>query len=413
MPNLRINSQSALIRHVIILVNLALFACVYAQEPQHLLWMKGVAATRQGNYSESATYFTELILSDSTNYDYYFRRGKAFLMAEKNDSALVDFLSAEKRKNGVASYEIACCYALMNKPAESVEWLKKHLQTSDRLPEAKIKLDKSFRLIENTKEWNEVWKNNWYTKAEQNTAEAIYLIESSNPVEAVARLSEWITRYPKKHEWYFLRARAYNLLGNKSNALKDLNQAIDLNKRQPEYFWQRAILLLESGKYGKAAEDFSRVLKLDPSRLDVYQERARALAAEGKFSSSLDDMTLYLSLFPKDPRAHYYHGFILYTMRMYADAIKALDLSITIDRSVPEFFYQRGLCHLEMRNYKNAIHDFAQALDLNPEIAEAWYQKGMARMYNGDLEGACNDLKKAATLGNKDAYKQSLQLCTE
>jgi len=400
-------------RLAVVLAISVFFACAHAQEPQQLLWMKGVAAARQGNYSESAAYFTKLILKDSTSYDYYLRRGQVFLLSRKNDSALLDFLTAEKRKNGVASYEIARCYALMNRPAESVDWLRKHLQSSGRLPEAFIRLDKAFRPIESTKEWNEVWKNEWYTKAEQNTAEASYLIESGKAVEAVAQLSEWLTRNPKKHEWYYLRAKAYLLLGNRNNALKDLNQAIDLNKRQPEYFWQRGKLLLEDGKFTKAAEDFSRVLKLDPSRLEVYQERARALAGAEKFSSSLDDITLYLSLFPKDPHAHYTHGYILYTMHKYADAVKALDLSITMDHSVPEFFYQRGLCLLEMRNYRNAIYDFAQALDLNPGNADVWYQKGIARMYDGDPEGACNDLKKAAALGNKEAYKQSIQLCTE
>jgi hypothetical protein len=33
--------------------------------------------------------------------------------------------------------------------------------------------------------------------------------------------------------------------------LRDLNQAIDLNKRQPEYFWQRGRLLLEMGNMPK------------------------------------------------------------------------------------------------------------------------------------------------------------------
>ncbi len=400
-------------RYAFVLVSSFFFTCVHAQEPYRLLWMKGIAAARQGDYSESAACFSKLIVSDSTNYDYYFRRGQALLMTGKTDSALIDFLSAEKRKNGVASYEIARCYALLNRPAESADWLTKHLQSSGRLPEATIKLDKVFRTIENTKEWNEVWKNEWYTKTDQNTAEARYLIESGKTVEAVAQLSEWLARYPKRHEWYSLRARAYLLLGNKNNALRDLNQAIDLNKRQPEYFWQRGRLLLENGKYAKAADDFSRVLKLDPSRLEAYQERARALAGAGKFNNSLDDITLYISLFPKDPVAHYTHGYILYTMRNFTDALKALDISITLDHSNPDFFYQRGLCYLEMRNYRNAIYDFAQALDLNPGIADAWYQKGIARMYDGDPTGACADLKKAVTLGNREAYRQSLQLCAE
>ena len=400
-------------RFVIVMAISVFFARAHAQESQQLLWMKGVSAARQGNYSESVAYFTKLILKDSTNYDYYFRRGQVFLMGGKNDSALLDFFSAEKRKNGIASYEIARCYALLNRPAESVDWLRKHLQSSGRLPEAQIKLDKAFRLIENTKEWNERRTNDGYTKADQNTAEAKYLIESGKAVEAIAQLSEWLTRYPQKHEWYFLRAKAYLLLGNRNNALKDLNQSIDINKRQPEYFWQRGKLFLENRKFAKASEDFSRVLKLDPSRLEVYQERAKALAGAEKFNSSLEDISLYMLLFPKDPYAHYTHGYILSTMHKYMDAIKALDLSITMDHSIPEFFYQRGLCHLDLRNYKAAIYDFAQVLDLNPGDADAWYQKGIARMYDGDPEGACNDLKKASILGNKEAYKQSLQLCTE
>jgi predicted Zn-dependent protease len=52
----------------------------------------------------------------------------------------------------------------------------------------------------------------------QNTAEARYLIESGKTVEAVAQLSEWLARYPKRHEWYSLRARAYLFSATKTNA---------------------------------------------------------------------------------------------------------------------------------------------------------------------------------------------------
>ncbi len=102
------------------LVSSFFFTCVHAQEPYRLLWMKGIAAARQAIIPNQQPAFQSL-LSVIQLITTTISKRTALLMTGKTDSALIDFLSAEKRKNGVASYEIARCYALLNRPAESAD----------------------------------------------------------------------------------------------------------------------------------------------------------------------------------------------------------------------------------------------------------------------------------------------------
>jgi len=383
---------------------------LYAQ-PNDMNLLRGVAAFMQNDNTKAIKYFSDVINSDSSKVDLFIRRGKAYLNAGLVKEALNDFQKAEKIKAGTASLQIAECYAMEKQPSIAVSYLQNHLKSVNREPEAVIKLDKNFQGIENTDAWKGLWKQDWYSKNEQITAEAEYLINTDEYVDALSLLNKSLSKNAKHHEWYFLRSSVYQNLQNLKNAIKDLDDAISLNKRHPEYYAARAALLMQDNKYKQAVEDLNRSLKLDPTQLSLYKERAEALRKAKKLDAALSDIRLFNELFPHDTKGLATEGMILYDMEKYTESIKTYSQCIELDHAVPEYYYDRGLSYLETRDYAAAIYDFSQALDLNPRYADAWYHKGITKMYNGDAEGACFDMKKAAELGHKEAYNQASTLC--
>lgn len=74
---------------------------------------------------------------------------------------------------------------------------------------------------------------------------------------------------------YGPRGRAYGLVGEYENALKDLNMAIELLPNNPNFYLDRAVTYDKIGKIEKAIYDYQQVLQKDP--LNTYASERLAI----------------------------------------------------------------------------------------------------------------------------------------
>jgi tetratricopeptide (TPR) repeat protein len=82
---------------------------------------------------------------------------------------------------------------------------------------------------------------------------------------AILYLDSAIMVNPKNMTAYRLKAYASSLMGDKENALKIINQAIDKDSSDPENYISRAGLLVGLEKRDEALNDYYKAIELNPS----------------------------------------------------------------------------------------------------------------------------------------------------
>jgi tetratricopeptide (TPR) repeat protein len=382
--------------------------CIYSQQEKYL---HGMAAVNQKDYNAAIDYFTEALKTNEIKPLCFLARGKAFSQLGKTEEAIKDFMDAEKLKPGIASYELAKCYAKLGNIENTVYYMRLHLESPYKVLESEIKKEDAFSNVEKYKDWKNLWQKEWYSKSEKISADANYLVNSGDNLEAVELINKELLHFPRAHELYVARARAFVALGNQRSALDDYSTALSLSKRNVEYYKERGILLASLGRDKKAADDYTQALKIKPEIFELYLLRAEACKRTEDFKQAIKDVELYLQFFPNSEDAMFTAGQVYYDFGEYNESIKKLTPLIEKNHTKPEYFHARGLAYFEIRELDAAIHDFSQALDLNPDLPETWHNKALARYYNGDKEGACLDWKKAKELGSTSSNEYLGMYC--
>jgi len=111
-------------------------------------------------------------------------------------------------------------------------------------------------------------------------------------------------------EAYELRSRAYEAVGSKDLALKDLNHVIASRSADPSGYVIRADAATSMNYYERAISDYDRAIELDPFFIDAYLGRGAAFAAMEKYELSIRDFELALKIDQNNPEALYNMGII-------------------------------------------------------------------------------------------------------
>jgi tetratricopeptide (TPR) repeat protein len=112
------------------------------------------------------------------------------------------------------------------------------------------------------------------------------------------------------NEAYELRSRAYEAVGSKDLALKDLNHVIASRSTDPSGYVVRADAATSMNYYERAISDYDRAIELDPFFIDAYLGRGAAFAAMEKYELSIRDFELALKIDQNNPEALYNMGII-------------------------------------------------------------------------------------------------------
>lgn len=112
------------------------------------------------------------------------------------------------------------------------------------------------------------------------------------------------------NEAYELRSRAYEAVGSKDLALKDLNRVIASRSTDPSGYVVRADAATSMNYHERAVSDYDRAIELDPFFIDAYLGRGAAFAAMEKYELSIRDFELALKIDQNNPEALYNMGII-------------------------------------------------------------------------------------------------------
>ena len=111
-----------------------------------------------------------------------------------------------------------------------------------------------FKEFENSSEWEELSQG-----AKQKVNSAIYYFEIS------------IKRYPDEAKYHYNLGRAFSLINNSSQAVKEFSKTCEIDKNNAEYYYYLGRELFKIGDFSNAKENLKKAIRVDSKYVYTHQ----------------------------------------------------------------------------------------------------------------------------------------------
>jgi tetratricopeptide (TPR) repeat protein len=278
-----------------------------------------------------------------------------------------------------------------------------------------------------------------FAKALYNRAGAYMKLEdypaAIADIDAFVGLTDTAT-YP-----YFLRARAYHLMGNEDMAISSYGEAIERNVETETASIFRAELYFRKGMVAESEADYTAAILVNPKNAQAYHDRGSMRKVQEKWQAAADDYNSAIRLDPRMAIAYNNLGAVYRKMDRNADALGEYNQALRLEPENVQALNNRGYTYFLLEEYEKAEADFRKAVEIDPDYAYAlnnlasalikqerfqeaidsatealnldanygyaYLNRGIAREMVRDIPGACADWEKAASMNiqNADAYR--------
>lgn len=193
------------------------------------------------------------------------------------------------------------------------------------------------------------------------------------------------------------------LIGDLGEALRQLDQAIELDITNVVAFNNRGLTYNGLTEYAKALADFDQAIELDPRNSAYFYNRGGTYGELRDYAKALADYTKAIELDATDARYFYNRGVTYSYLRDYTNALTDYTKAIELNAMDARYFYARGITYDELGDSENALVDYTKAIELNPMDARYFYNRGVAHANRRDYTKAIPDFSKAIELDPTDA----------
>ncbi len=382
---------------------------ILGQKPADYL-MKGKALIETGKADEAVNVLSEAAgLFNQSGV--YLERADAFVLKGDYPQAIADLNSANSLTTSSGEFGLARIYALKGNASTAVYHLELCLKSAFRKSEKEILLDPSFSVIENTPQWRQFWKNDWYGDLEKGMAEIEYDISTGNISEAKKTLNDLSGIYSGKDENVYASALINFSESKYADAVKDLMGLLNNDPRNEKYLRLLAKAQFAEGNPAGASSTYTKLLDMGIADANLLMFRAECYNKTGETEKAGEDIDKYLSFYPGDKKALAAAG---RTESASGDNIKALEYfseNLKLHPDDPQCYIDRANSYFVSKSWELAIKDYSMSLDLQPGNPEVWLSKGISLLNNGKTDDACHDFRMAFNLGNKKSTEYLSKNC--
>jgi tetratricopeptide (TPR) repeat protein len=252
--------------------------------------------------------------------------------------------------------------------------------------------------------------------------------------EAKADYEKAIVFAPKDADLIISLGVVCNKTGNFEEALKLLDHASKMDKRNAKLYPEKVITLIGLEKYNQALKvsDTAIIIKDTPMnyyyRGIIYRKLDNDIMAKKELEKAISKdkklaeprLALAELLIPVDPQeAMNQCNEVLknddrntnaYLMRSnvykknldYPNAINDISKNILIDPSNPVFYLARGICYQEFNQHTNAINDFSKYISLKADDPDAYFARAKSYEEILNYDKAMEDYNKITVLSEFD-----------
>lgn len=384
-------------------------AYIYGQTTVDYI-IKARACIEAGNALKANDLLTKA-LDSGPDSRLYSERGGARIISGDLSGAESDFNAANNLSPNSGEYGLAVIYSLRGLASTSVYHLERNLNSQFRLSEKQILLDKAFRRIENTPEWRQFWKKDWYSREELSLSEIEYYISTGKIDEAKSILNRIKSDFPESKEIAYGKALVALAAGKNTDAGKIADDLTRANPDSEKYLRLLAKIQEETSNPSGASSTLTRLIEKGVADAQLYLQRAGCYRKTGEFAKALADVEKYLGFYPENMEAISLSGKLEAASGDNLKAIEFFSKNIKLHPDDAQCYIDRANSYFIAKSWKWAADDYGMSLDLNPDNADAWLNKGISLLNSGFTETACHDFRRSLSLGNKKATEYISRNC--
>lgn len=358
-----------------------------------------------------------LLLADSCltlkpqRYQYIMGKGQSLFMNGMYAEAIPFFINAENKQSGSGSLWLARCFCITGDTASCFGWLRKHLESPQRVKESEILLDITFNKLHPTTSWRKLWETDWYNALDKAIADAEYLIGAGKHNEALDLLNARIKGSKSRYVLHHLRGDAYLALNNPSAATNDYKIAYRKGKRNPIYLVKIAQALAQRNQIQAALKNIDEAIEQSGGNPKFHLAKAEVLCGNGRAAEAYSSLKYYLSFYPSSSVAIDLFAQSAIEANMHVEALLALAKLVKLHPHNPRYHYLRGTILVKTEQPKLAIPDFDFSIQQNYMVAASYFHKGMAHIALGEKDQACTCFSISALQGYFKAQEMQYRYC--
>ncbi len=364
----------------------------------------------QGLYNSTIAILDKYIAKKQHVNEAIIIRGKAKLSIQEYSGAIADFSKINLKKLPELNLFLARAYAGVNKEKETIIYLENYLKLKMKLPEEEIIAYPEFGNIADSREWEELWAEKWYSKKEILLQKAKEELDISNYQAAESYLNEYIIKYNGNAHVFFLKAQLSIIRNNDKEALDYLDRAIGLDNNV-NFLIIKGETEFRLKRFKKSLKIYNEAFQNDSINLQIPYGRSIVYSALKKDDLAKADIKKYLYYYSEQvegivrlAKINQASGDFLAAIQTYGKLIEKYPANI-------EYYKERANAYMETKTYKYAIKDYSMALDLYPRDAEIYFQKGNAHFQLKEVQKACYDWKWAQKYGSLESQKLIYKYC--
>ena len=156
--------------------------------------------------------------------------------------------------------------------------------------------------------------------------------------------------------------------GDYTEAIALLSQLISRHPHNAIDYNNRGLIYFQSGKTQKALSDYNTALKLNPYLASAYNNRANYYAACGELAAALADYDQAIDFNPRHVRAWINRGITWRDLGQYEEAIENFEVALLFGQLEGHIWAERGRTYHLWGDWNCAIADYRRALTQLPSF---------------------------------------------
>ncbi len=227
-----------------------------------------------------------------------------------------------------------------------------------------------------------------YDKAEQKARRAFELYEDGDMSQALDELETALEINPACSSLHFNKALTLDAISRFEDAITEYETALELNPEDLEILNSLAVDYTRTGQYDLAIDTFERIEQLDPTFEPCYCNRIITYTEMGLYDLAEQMFYLAQQIKPDCALCYYNIGNSLFAQGQYKKAIHCWMRTAELDPSHPQINYRIAQALWSDGEFERSREHFLRELRANPGDVDVIFDFGLFLLAKGDLESA-------------------------
>ena len=190
------------------------------------------------------------------------------------------------------------------------------------------------------------------------------------------------------------KAKSSIFLGNSGQAIKLLNELLEIDQKNLEALYLKAQTFREQEKFDDAILVFDRILEFLPNDIHALADKGLNFASKGDYDTAIKIYNEALQIEPKSAVVLMNKGVALTTIGHSERAIGTC-FDVIIKENPVDFnaIYSKGKALFKQKKFQKALDSYTEAIEIKPNDYGSYMERGNCFLELGQYENAIKEYR--------------------